>query len=288
MFSVERRDGDIPLIELHDGASGSLAVLAPDRGGMATRLRIAGEEVFFLDEVSFNSPPGNVRGGNPVLFPSPGKLTEDGWARDGHSGSMKQHGFARNLAWSVVETGTEGAASATLRLVHDEDSKGRYPWDFVADYTYALKGDALRITQKVTNTGDAEMPFGLGFHPYFQVPQAEKSQAVLTTGATRVYDNAARAEIAFGGFDLGADEVDYHLLDHGSTRGTLSRPGWDRQVVVECSEEFTHWVVWTLKGRDFVCLEPWTCPGDALNTGERLMRLAPGQSKEVWTEIAFR
>jgi galactose mutarotase-like enzyme len=54
---------------------------------------------------------------------------------------------------------------------------------------------------------------------------------------------------------------------------------------VECSEELSYWVVWTLKGRDFVCLEPWTCPGNALNTGERLLHLPPGQTRTLWMAI---
>jgi galactose mutarotase-like enzyme len=36
-----------------------------------------------------------------------------------------------------------------------------------------------------------------------------------------------------------------------------------------------------------VCLEPWTCPGNALNTGERLLVVAPGATHEAWTEIEY-
>ena len=49
----------------------------------------------------------------------------------------------------------------------------------------------------------------------------------------------------------------------------IPRPG-QTPVVLEGSPEMTRWVIWTLAGKDFVCLEPWTCPGDALNTGDRL------------------
>jgi galactose mutarotase-like enzyme len=44
-------------------------------------------------------------------------------------------------------------------------------------------------------------------------------------------------------------------------------------------------VIWTLRGRDFVCLEPWTCPGDALNTGAGLLFLAPGETRALRLEI---
>ena len=59
-------------------------------------------------------------------------------------------------------------------------------------------------------------------------------------------------------------------------------------VALRGSAEFTHWVVWTVAGKDFVCLEPWTCPGNALNTGDRLTVLAPGATRSLWLEISWR
>ena len=56
-------------------------------------------------------------------------------------------------------------------------------------------------------------------------------------------------------------------------------------VQLRGSAEYTHWVVWTLAGRDFVCLEPWTCPGNALNTGDGLLVLAPGEARALSLEI---
>ena len=40
-------------------------------------------------------------------------------------------------------------------------------------------------------------------------------------------------------------------------------------------------VFWTVKGKPFYCLEPWTAGRNALNTGERLLSLAPGDSLET-------
>jgi len=77
--------------------------------------------------------------------------------------------------------------------------------------------------------------------------------------------------------------VDLHLLDHGPTASELPSPLGAIQL--RCSPEYTHWVVWTIAGRDFVCLEPWTCPGDALNLGERLLLLAPGEAHSLSVEI---
>jgi galactose mutarotase-like enzyme len=128
------------------------------------------------------------------------------------------------------------------------------------------------------------MPFGFGFHPYFFVPQAAKGETTIATRATRAFDNVTGQMVALSGIDLTEDEVDLHLVDHGSTTSELRSPLG--AVQLRGSPEYTHWVVWTLAGRDFVCLEPWTCPGNALNSGERLLLLAPGQSRSMALEIA--
>jgi galactose mutarotase-like enzyme len=47
-------------------------------------------------------------------------------------------------------------------------------------------------------------------------------------------------------------------------------------------------VVWTLAGRDFVCLEPWTCPADALNSGASLLELAPGGKRSLSVELEYQ
>lgn len=284
MHTVDRTGGPHPTITLADTSAGSAAVLAPERGGMVIGFSVAGRELLYLDRATFEDPNANVRGGIPVLFPSPGKLTGDAWSWRGASGSMKQHGFARNLPWDVVATGTGDGAFATLELRSNDRTRAQYPWDFRAAYTYRLRGRALAIEMRIENLAASPMPFGAGFHPYFAVRDADKAAARIPTRATRAWDNKDKRAIAFTGFDLTAAEVDLHLLDHGSTHASLTTG--DVTIELRGSPELTHWVVWTLRGRDFVCLEPWSGPGDALNTGDRLLVLQPGEARSLRLEIA--
>jgi galactose mutarotase-like enzyme len=281
MFKVERVEANIPTVVLSDSDSASRAVLAPARGGMLIELAVAGRELLYLDRKTFEDKAANVRGGVPVLFPSPGKLASDAWGWRGARGALKQHGFARNLPWEVaaIGTGTDDGAWAKLALTSNDATMTAFPWAFRAEYTYRLRARGVAIEMRFENRASTTMPFGAGFHPYFAVPEAAKARAKIATRATRAWDNAAKREIAFSGFDLTAAEVDMHLLDHGSTEASLELP--DSTVHVRGSAEFTHWVVWTLRGKDFVCLEPWTCPGDALNTGERLILLEPGEVRTM-------
>src|SRR4051812_25236013 len=94
----------------HDDAR---VVIAPSRGGMVTRFDVGEHPVLFLDAASLADTTKNVRGGNPVLFPSPGPLAGERFHRGGKSGSMKQHGFARQEPWTVI---AQAEREVTLEL----------------------------------------------------------------------------------------------------------------------------------------------------------------------------
>jgi galactose mutarotase-like enzyme len=269
--------GELTLTDLQTGA---IATLEPARGGIVTRFDLGDRRVLYMDPQTLRDPTRNVRGGIPVLFPSPGKLVADAWSYAGHRGSMKQHGFARDLPWRVAQA---SAGSATLILDASDTTRARFPWDFTVEQTITVRGRSLRLDQRVTNHSDIPMPFGFGFHPYFFVPDVDKPATAITTRATQAFDNVSKQTIALSAIDLTRPEVDLHLLDHGSTTGALTSPAGT--VELRGSADYTHWVIWTLAGRDFVCLEPWTCPGNALNTGDRLLVLAPRESRSLALEI---
>ncbi len=274
-------------IELADDAARSTVSIVPARGAIVTRFRVGGRDLLYLDDATLRDPSKNVRGGIPVLFPSPGRLTGDRFARGTRSGSMKQHGFARDLPWETRSVAVTDAPRATLVLRSTEATRAAYPYDFVVAITFSLLGPSLRLDVDVENTGTEPLPFAFGLHPYFLVRDADKASTRIATNATRAFDNVAKQEVPFRGFDLTAKEVDLHLIDHGSTESELAW-GDGARLAIRASPDLTRWVVWTLAGRDFVCVEPWTAPADALNTGESLLELAPGRKRSLRVELEYR
>jgi galactose mutarotase-like enzyme len=282
---------DVQTLDIRAGDD--VATIAPGRGAIVTRWHAAGREQLYLDESTLPDLTKNVRGGVPLLFPSPGKLEGDKFSRAGHTGALKQHGFARDLPW---QRASAGPGEAKLSLASIDRTRAVYPWDFEASVTFTIAPSRLRLAFSVRNTAKEPMPFAFGTHPYFRV--TDKARATIPTRATRAFDNVTKKEIPFTGFDLTRPEVDLHLVDHGSdgtsaasgggvvkrNEATLDR-GDGSKVTITGSPEFTRWVVWTVAGKDFVCLEPWTAPGNALNTGESLFSLEPGTTKELWLEF---
>jgi len=284
MPSLLRRPSGEPavgeLVELLDETHQSRVTIAPARGGLVTSFSVGGRELLYLDRATLNNAATNVRGGIPVLFPTPGKLEQDRWQSGEHSGTLQQHGFARNLPFCVVKA-DPAQAEVVLRLDSSAATLAVYPWEFRFELAFRLEGARLRITSRVENRSAHVMPFAIGYHPYFLVP--DKARVAVDADATRVFNNVTKTVVPFTGFDLTAPEVDLHLLDSPRTSAALefsNRSPADKggRVALNASPDFSVWVVWTLAGKDYVCLEPWTAPGNALNTGERLIQLPPGAS----------
>lgn len=271
------------LVVLEDERSQSRAVIAPARGAIVTSFEVGGRELLFMDASTLRDPAKNVRGGIPVLFPSPGKLEHDRWEREGQSGELKQHGFARTLPWRMAPP-IAAAHDARVRvsLESNEQTRAQFPWEFAAELEFTLERARLHIAFELRNRDERALPFALGFHPYFRAD--DKTGAQIDTHATSAFDNVQKRVVPFPGFDWSAPELDLHLLDHRSSQAALALPD-SPTIALRASPEFGLWVVWALADRPFICLEPWTAPGNALNTGERLMTLDDGAVYRGFIEI---
>jgi galactose mutarotase-like enzyme len=165
-----------------------------------------------------------------------------------------------------------------LSLAANDETRARFPFEFRVELTIRVGPRELRIDQRYQNLGREPMPLHVGFHPYFFVP--DKTRATVDTRATRAFDNVEKRDVPFSGFDFSRPEVDLHLSDHGGSRSALHRPGAPT-IEIEGSAEFSHWVVWSLAGKDFICVEPWTAPANALNSGEGLLWIDAGGERAL-------
>ena len=286
MPNVTTTPGVLETLRLEDEATGSLVTLAPSRGGMVTRFSVRDVPVLFLDETTLADPSKNVRGGIPILFPIAGKLPGDRYEASGRTFSMKQHGFARNLPWAVLDKSTADGASVTLGLVANEATRRMYPFEFALRFTYRLRGEVLTVEQRFENHGDTPMPLHPGLHPYFFVPEGAKAGVRLDTDATCALDNRTGREVPVTlPIALAGQEVDLSLLDHHPRETVLHRPGM-AGVRLGFGQDQLLLVVWTLPGRDFVCVEPWRSRPGAL-ADHVAPQIAPGASESTTLSLSL-
>ena len=280
-YEVIRTEDLLETWLLVDHGAKARVVLAPSRGGMVTRFVVGDTNVLYLDADTLRDPVKNVRGGIPVLFPIAGRLPDDKYQWDGATYTMKQHGFARNMPWAIVDqVPTDGGARLGLALTATPMTRAQYPFDFRLALTYVLSEGRLTVQTRVSNLGERPMPIAPGLHPYFQLADRNKRAARVVTEATQAWDNRAGARVALREpIDLSADVVDLHILDHWPRTVRLTRPE-DRDVELSLGVPDRVLVVWTERGRDFVCVEPWTAGAGALADGSAPL-VPPGGTHET-------
>ncbi|MDJ0737530.1 MAG: aldose epimerase [Nostocaceae cyanobacterium] len=251
--------------------SNSQLEVVPARGGIITRWRIQGEEILYLDEERFANPELSVRGGIPILFPICGNLPDNTYTHNGKQYSLKQHGFARDLPWSENLQQTK----FSLILNSNQQTRAVYPFDFKLAFTYKIQGNTLEIQQQYTNLGSEPMPFSAGFHPYFAI--ADKNQLELEIPAQSYQNQITKENHPFNGtFDFSQDEIDVAFKQVSAQSAAVIDHSRKLKLTLDYDPIFSTLVFWTVKGKDYYCLEPWTAPRNALNTGEQLTVLDPG------------
>jgi aldose 1-epimerase len=205
------------------------------------------------------------------------------------------HGLVNWQRWELLQ---ESADSVTVGC--DLVPTPGYPWSMHLETTYTLGADGLRVTHLARNTGDQAAPFGLGTHPYLQIPGVPIEDLTLSVPArTRLLVDGrllpiGAAKVAGSDFDfveprkLGSTTLDTAFGDlirdeqGGSTVVMSAADG--RTVKVWADSAFGWWQVFTshtLTGprhRRSIAVEPMTCPPDAMRSGRDLVTLAPGDT----------
>ncbi len=287
MFAIATEQRQYKTYVLTDLDASSRLEVVPERGGIITSWQVQGQELFYLDAERFTHPELTVRGGIPILFPICGNLPGDTYTHQGKTYTLKQHGFARNLPWEVTDQTTETEAAITITLASQAQTRQVYPFEFQVTFTYQLQGNSLTLKQRYTNLSDEPMPFSTGFHPYFQI--ADKQQLQLEIPATHWKNNLDQTVQPFSGqFDFDQDEIDAALRP--LTQQSAQAIDHQRQtcLTLDYDPTYSTLVFWTVKGKDFYCLEPWSAPRNALNTGEDLIQLAPNTSLDTSVRFSVR
>lgn len=265
MPHIEKLEGPLPRWRLSDGQTH--VEFAPSRGGLVTRYVVEGVPVLFMDEATLLDPQKSVRGGVPLLFPIAGKAPL--------GSALSQHGFARKLPWEVLSAvADDDTARVECRLTSTPETLAVWPFPFEARLAVSLFDQRLLLEFAFQNRGQTPMPLHFGLHPYFCVGDKQRVRVEGATG--RAFDNQRSSEREVERPDFSDGEVDLHFTPFARGGTTLDR-GDGRRVKLSWTEQFGTLVVWTLPGKSFVCVEPWTDRGQAAAR----LSVPPGMTERV-------
>ncbi len=151
----------------------------PELGGSIARLTQFGKDVLRPTPEGADNP---LQTANFPLVPWCNRIRDGAFVFEGHKVKLPSnhegtphtlHGHGWHNPWKIVEA---SPSRAVLVYRHDADA---WPWDYEATLVYELRSGGLRCFLTVRNESKANMPAGLGFHPYFnRTPQTRLKAAV--------------------------------------------------------------------------------------------------------------
>lgn len=113
---------------------------------------------------------------SPVLFPIVGSVWNGRYRMDGNEYSLSQHGFARDCDFEIMTDKPDDEAWFSLESnVH---TLSLFPRRFRFEIGYRLQGERITVMWNVVNLDDKTMPFQIGAHPAFNLPDFSPADPV--------------------------------------------------------------------------------------------------------------
>ncbi|MEA2444398.1 MAG: aldose 1-epimerase [Thermoleophilales bacterium] len=265
----------------------------PSVGMVGSSLRVDGEELLGQRGGLEKYARTGSTFGVPLLHPWANRLDRDladsAYVRRDPNG-LPIHGLLNGWPrWEVVAEEPKllvaqfdfGAHDALLEVFP-------YPHVVEVEVREDTADRALAVTTRVRPTGDVPVPIAFGWHPYVTIPGTPREEWDVTlpvrsrlvaddrqlpTGAVEDVEYAQPLRLGDREFDDG-----YAGVDAGA-RFAVSGAG--RTVEVEFTSGYSHAQVYAPAGEQLICFEPMTAPTNALESGDGLRSVDPGDSFEA-------
>ncbi|MCU1571704.1 MAG: aldose epimerase [Naasia sp.] len=282
-----------------DGANGTVTATVTELAASLRQLGVGGVQLVHEYPADLAPPYGQ----GIVLVPWPNRVRRGAWVLDGQQQQLDitepstgnaTHGLLRNTGYRV----TDRSAHAVTLAAPIFPQHG-YPFTLETSVRYELVDDGLRVTHGIVNAGTGTAPVAIGAHPYLRVGDTPSDQLTVTVSGETYYpldetfiptgtasvagtDRDLRAGRRLADVSLNTAYTDLALED-GMHRHRLADPAgntlelWGDQSFAFV-QVYTHPSFTGLSGDEFaVAMEPMTAPADALNRGEGLRWLEPGE-----------
>jgi len=215
---------------------------------------------------------------SPVLFPIVGTLKNNRYTYNGKEYHMTRHGFARDHEFAIK---VKDEKSVTFSLAANEEMREAYPFDFELEIKYSLHGNRLTTDYTIINHGNETMPFSLGAHPAFALPEPFERYSLRfeydeKPVSTLLEDGLLSEKTTILPVANGVLPLSYTLFEKDAI---VLKEHISKHIDILESEipllrvwynDFPHLGIWTIQNAPFICIEPWQGYSDTLSATGKL------------------
>ncbi len=301
----------IEIVQLADRAHSTEVSIVPLVGNIAYSMKVHGKNILWWPFKSVAEMKANpALCGVPFLEPWANRLDQDAYYANGKKyllnpelGNIRRdpnqkpiHGLLLfSPYWKVTKLEADDrSARVTSRLEYWRypELAAQFPFAHTVEMTYKLANGSLEVETLVENQSSDPMPVGLGYHPYFQLPDVPRDQwkahvaarehlelspLLIPTGARTPVSLPDPASLA----TTQLDDVFSNLVRGPDDRAEFWVEGGGRKVSVIYGPKYTVAVVYAPPGKDFICFEPMSAITNAFNLAhagiyKELQSISPG------------
>ena len=293
-MTYQKVSNDNPIFDhFHFNDEGFSCKVFPNLGGSIQELTVDGIAIIksiSLDELGLETYKTSYP--SAVLFPFPNRVAQGKYSFNGEQYQLAInepgfnnaiHGLVSNEPFTVEKIDNQ---SITLRHTHDSSQGFPFSYEFVITYLFSETG--LVVSFEATNVGTQSFPFGMGWHPYFEL--ANYNHCSVNFSAEKTYVNNEKMvpidSEAYTDEPIQLSEVELdsaYKLRNG--RVVLSSPLYQLQMDVP-NDYYLQ--LYTPENRTTLAIEPMTCIADAFNNKVGLKQLSPGDSYVFETTISVQ
>ena len=236
--------------------------------------------------------------GTPLLYPTPnrvfkGKFNYNGkeYSQIKNGKTIKIHGLLHDEPFNSVKITNQNdriSVSGDVDFAKKEYLYSAFPFKHKLNVKYTLDKSGVRFDYEIENEEhEKKVPYGIALHPYFakidgeeetsiKVPfeyAYETTEDLLPTGELfHVSGDTDLSDFVPVG-ELNLDTV-YTGKNDEYANIKYSKSGI--KITLESSDDFSHMVVYTPKGKRFFCMENQTCATNAHNLYDQGMEKISG------------
>ena len=202
---------------------------------------------------------------SPILFPIVGTLKNNSFHHNGMEYHLSRHGFARDMEFELTDA-TEN--SATFSIQSSDETLKVYPFEFELQLIYTLDKNNLFIAYKVINKGKSTMPFAIGAHPAFALPNQFENYAIAFEKEEPleyylleddlISNNTKQLEVHNKQIPLTYDLFENDALIFKTLQSdSLTILENENPILRVHFKDFPSLGIWTKMNAPFLCIEPW-------------------------------
>ena len=202
---------------------------------------------------------------SPILFPIVGTLKNNEYYFEGKKYSLNRHGFARDMDFELI---AKTDSKAVFSLVNNTNTLNVYPFEFELLLNYELTDNSLIITFKVINKNLFSMPFSIGAHPAFALPEQfenysldfeyseklirfELENDLLSNVTNSIQRNENNVTLHYDLF-----EKDALVFKKIKSKKITLLENKEPFLCIQF-DDFPSLGIWTKPKAPFICIEPW-------------------------------